>query len=238
MYCVMGFRHGARYSSNVTYRGFAALPGAAPMHIVLFGAGGNVGQRLLTEALHRNHRVTAVVRDSATMLPQHNLDVVEGDVTDATNVAQASTGADAIISAISPRPGQDGRPASSLTNAARALIDGATRAGVKRVVIVGGAGSLESAPGKQIVDAPDFPAAYKPEALAQRDALAVYRDEANALDWTYISPAAEIHPGSRTGRYRVSGDQLLENDQGESTITFEDYAVALLDELESGAHLK
>jgi putative NADH-flavin reductase len=208
------------------------------MHIVLFGAGGNVGQRLVTEALHRNHRVTAVVRDAATMLPQHNLDVVEGDATDVMSVAQSSSGADAIVSAISPRPGQDGRSASSLTDAARALIAGAIQAGVKRIVIVGGAGSLEAPPGTQIVDAPDFPAAYKPEALAQRSALDVYRTEAGAIDWTYMSPAAEIHPGSRTGRYRISGDQLLTNDEGKSSITFEDYAVALVDELEKNAHLK
>jgi putative NADH-flavin reductase len=208
------------------------------MHIVLFGAGGNVGQRIASEALRRNHRVTAVVRDAATILPQHNLDVVEGDATDATSVAQTSAGADVIVSAISPRPGQDGRPASLLTNAARALIAGATKAGVARLIIVGGAGSLEVAPGKQIVDGSDFPAAYKPEALAQRDALSVYRAEAGALDWTYISPAAEIHQGSRTGNYRVGGDQLLVNGNGHSTITFDDYAVALVDEVESGAHRK
>jgi putative NADH-flavin reductase len=208
------------------------------MHIVVFGAGGNVGQRIVNEALRRPHRVTAVVRDEATMLPQHDLDVVEGDATDPESVAQVSSGADAIVSAISPRPGQDGRPASSLTGAASALIEGAKKAGVRRLVIVGGAGSLEVAPGKQIVDAPDFPTAYKPEALAQRDALEIYKGKAGDLEWTYISPAPEIHPGERTGRYRISGDHLLVNDEGKSTISFEDYAVAVLDELEKSAHLK
>jgi len=203
----------------------------------LFGAGGNVGQRIVSEALRRNHRVTAVVRDEATMLPQHNLLVLEGDATDKASVAKTAIGADAIISAISPRPGQDGRPASSLSAAAHALIDGAREAGVKRVVIVGGAGSLEIAPGQQIVDQPDFPESYKPEAFEQRDALAVYRSEADGLDWTYISPAAEVHPGERTGKYRQSGEQLLVNEDGKSTISFEDYAVAVLDELERGAHL-
>lgn len=207
------------------------------MHLVVFGAGGNVGQRIVNEALKRQHRVTAAVRDDATILPQHNLDVVEADATERVSVAQVSSGADAIISAISPRPGGDGRAASSLTDAATALIAGAKSSGVRRLIIVGGAGSLELMPGQQIVDQPDFPDAYKPEALAQRDALEVYRDFAGDLDWTYISPAAEIHPGRRTGAYRISGDQLLVNDEGKSTISFEDYAVAVLDELERGTHL-
>lgn len=207
------------------------------MKIVVFGAGGNVGQRIVNEALVRHHRVTAIVRDEATMLPRHNLDVVEGDATDQRSVAKVSAGADAIVSAISPRPGSDGRPASSLTGAAAALIEGATNAGVLRLVIVGGAGSLEIAPGQQLVDQADFPDAHKPEAFAQREALAVFRGYAGDLDWTYISPAAEIHAGQRTGEYRVSDDQLPVNDEGLSSISFEDYAVAVLDEIEQGAHL-
>ncbi|MEO5815676.1 MAG: NAD(P)H-binding protein [Gemmatimonadaceae bacterium] len=207
------------------------------MHLVVFGAGGNIGQHIVSEALNRQHRVTAAVRDDATILPQHNLDVVEADATQSNSVAQVSSGVDAIVSAISPRPGQDGRPASSLTTAAAALIEGARTSGVKRLIIVGGAGSLELVPGQQLVDQPDFPDAYKPEALAQRDALAVYRGSAGDLDWTYISPAAEIRPGRRTGEYRISGDQLLVNDAGKSTISIEDFAVAVLDQLEQGAHV-
>ena len=207
------------------------------MNIVVFGAGGNVGRRIVSEALRRRHRVTAVVRDEATMLPQHDVYVLEGDATNARSVAHVASGADAIVSAISPRPGSDGRPASSLTSAASALIEGAKSAGIKRLVIVGGAGSLEITPGKQLVDQPGFPDAYKPEALAQRDALGVYSGNAGDLDWTYISPAAEIHPGERTGKYRVSGEQLLVNDEGKSVISFEDYAVAVLDELENAAHI-
>jgi putative NADH-flavin reductase len=206
------------------------------MKLVVFGAGGNVGQRIVSEALTRQHRVTAVVRDEATILPQHNLDVQEGDATDAASITRVSRGADAIVSAISPRPGQDGRPASSLTMAAAALIAGAKEAGVRRLVIVGGAGSLQLPSGEQLVDSAEFPAVYKPEALAQRDALEVYRFHAGELDWTYISPAAEIHPGRRTGEYRVSGDQLLVDEEGKSHISFEDYAVAVLDALEQGAH--
>jgi uncharacterized protein len=207
------------------------------MHIVLFGAGGQVAQRIAREALNRDHRVTAVVLDRKRFKTYDDrLTVVEGSATDPASVARVSSGADAIVNAISPRPHPDGRSGSSLVDAARALIQGAKRAGVKRLVIVGGAGSLEVAPGKQLVDSPDFPAAYKPEALAHRDALAVYRAEAGDLEWTNISPAALFTPGERTGKYRTGDDQLLADKQGKSFITFEDYAIAVLDELERPKH--
>lgn len=203
------------------------------MKIVLFGPGGNVGQRIVAEALNRGHEVIGVARE-----PQHvssvdkRVRLVKGDATDAASVAQVAAGADAIINSISPRPGSNGKPPSSMTTAARSLIGGAKRAGVKRVVIVGGAGSLEVAPGLQLVDAPTFPEPYKPEALAHREALAVYRSEANDLDWLYISPPIMFEPGPRTGKYRTGGDQVLFNDKNESRISIEDYAVAVVDELE------
>src|SRR5205085_11975979 len=133
--------------------------------------------------------VTAVVRDPKQLpqpLVQKDITAVTGDATDAACVTKVTSGADAIVSAISPRE-RGGRPAPSLTDAARALIDGARHAGVKRLVIVGGAGSLEVAPGKLLLDTPDFPAAWKPEAAAHRDALKVYRSRADDLDWTFIS---------------------------------------------------
>jgi uncharacterized protein len=209
------------------------------MKIVLFGATGNVGQRVIKEALRRGSEIVGVVRDpAAAQSPDPTVKVVQGDATDAASVAAVTRGADAVVNAISPRPNARGLPAPSLTAAARALIAGMKRAGVKRLLVVGGAGSLEVAPGKQLVDQPDFPAAYKAEALAQRDALAVYRAEAGELDWTYLSPAAEIHPGERTGRYRVGGHSVLADRKGKSTISFEDYAVAVLDELEKRQYLR
>jgi putative NADH-flavin reductase len=108
---------------------------------------------------------------------------------------------------------------------------------VRRILTVGGAGSLEIAPGKQLMDQPDFPAAYKPEAIAGREALEVWRREGDGLDWTYISPAAEIKPGERTGKYRTTDDRLLVDDRGKSEITYEDYAVAVLDEIENPRHV-
>jgi putative NADH-flavin reductase len=207
------------------------------MHIVLFGANGNIARRIAREALDRNHEVTAVVRDTSTFGPyDHRLKVVQGDAMDAASVARAARGADAIVNAISPRPSPAGRPASSLTDAARALIAGAREAGVKRLLVVGGAGSLEVAPGVQLIDTPGFPDLYKAEALAGRDALETYRAEAGDLDWTYISPAAEIQAGERTGRYRTGGDQLLVDEKGNSSISYEDYAAALVDELEQGRY--
>jgi putative NADH-flavin reductase len=109
--------------------------------------------------------------------------------------------------------------------------------GVKRVLYVGGASSLEVAPGKALADMPDFPEAYREEAREGREALRIWRDEAKGLDWTYLSPAAEIAPGKRTGKYRTTDDKLLVDDKGKSFITFEDYASAVLDELEQPKHV-
>ncbi len=209
------------------------------MKIVLFGATGNVGTRIAGEARRRGHDVVGVVRDPAAVQPPApGVSLARGDATDAASVAGVARGADAVVNAISPRPNQRGLPAPSLVAAARSLLAGLRQAGVKRLVVVGGAGSLEVAPGQALVDAPSFPAAYKPEALAQREALQVLRAEAGDLEWTYLSPAAEIHAGERTGHYRTTGDRLLADAQGKSTITFEDYAVALLDELERPKHVR
>jgi len=207
------------------------------VHIVLFGAGGNVGQRIIREALARGHQVTAAVRDVAHFEKgDPRVTVVQGDATDAASIARVAKGADAIVNSVSPRPGKSGQPASSLTAVARAMIAGASRAGVTRLIVIGGAGSLLMPDGKAHVDEPDFPAIYKPEALAQRDALNVYRAEAGALDWTYISPAGEIFPGERTGTFRVGGDHLLTDANGHSRISFDDYAVAVVDEVERDEH--
>jgi putative NADH-flavin reductase len=207
------------------------------MKIVLFGATGNIGQRIAAEALRHGHTVVGVVRDpSQVESPDPRVTLVQGDATDAESVARVARGADAIVSAISPRPNARGLPAPSLSTAAKALIEGAKKAGVKRLLVVGGAGSLEVAPGVRLMDAPGFPDAYKPEAKEGADSLAVYREQGTGLDWTFLSPAAEIGPGQRTGRYRTTGDTFLADAKGHSRISYEDYAVALVDELEKPQH--
>jgi uncharacterized protein len=207
------------------------------MKIVVIGATGNIGRRVVKEALSRGHEVTGVVRDPAAVeAPDPRVRLVKGDATRADDVARVIRGADAVVSAISPRPNPRGLPAPSLAANARALIAGLRAAGVKRVLYVGGASSLEVAPGKALADQPDFPEAYKAEAREGREALTEWRTEADGLDWTNLSPAAEISPGERTGNYRTTGDQLLVDAAGKSFITFEDYAVAVLDELERPRH--
>ena len=208
------------------------------MKLVVFGATGNIGQRIVTEALSRGHTVIGVVRDPETQQsPDPKASLVKGDATDAASVAKLATGADAIVSAISPRANSRGLTAPSLVDAARAIIAGAKTAGVKRVIFVGGAGSLEVAPGKKLMDQPGFPAPYMAEARAGSDALDVIREEAAGLEWSFISPAAEIGPGHRIGRYRTTGDQFIPDHKGQSRISYEDYAVALVDELEHRNHV-
>ena len=203
------------------------------MKIVVIGATGNIGRRVIQEALSRGHEVTGVVRDPAAgQAPDPRVRLVKADATKADDVARVVKGADAVVSAISPRPNARGLPAPSLQTNARALIKGLRDAHVKRVLYVGGASSLEVAPGQALADQPDFPEAYKAEAREGREALAVWRNEADALDWTYLSPAVQIGPGQRTGKYRTTEDAVLFDSAGKSFISFEDYAVAVLDELE------
>jgi putative NADH-flavin reductase len=204
-----------------------------PMNIALIGATGMIGQRILKEALDRGHQVTAIVRDPSRLPLQHeNLKYVTGDIFDADSIAAAAAGHDAVISAYGP--GLEN--ANLIVEAAQSLIEGVKSSGVRRLLVVGGAGSLEVAPGVQLVDTPEFPEAYKEVALAHRDALAVYRNA--DLDWTYFSPAALIAPGERTGTYRTGTNQLVANEQGESRISAEDYAVAMIDELENPQYIR
>ncbi len=200
------------------------------MKIVLFGASGRLGQRIAQEALNRGHAVTAVVRDPAKLALTHErLMVAQGDVRDAAEVARVAAGHDIVASAVGPTGDQGPH---LLVDAAHALIAGTRRAGVARLIVVGGAGSLEAAPGVDLLDTPDFNPAWRPGAIAHRDALAVYR-AASDLDWTCVSPAAFIAPGERTGHYRVGGDQVLNDANGESRISMEDFAIAFVDEIEA-----
>ena len=177
------------------------------MRIALVGATGMIGQRILAEALSRGHQVTAIARDPSKVSKRPNIEVKTGDVLKPETLAPAVAGNDVVVCAFGP--GQTGDPQQVVT-AAHSLINGIGAASRKagkpiRFIVVGGAASLEVAPGKVLLDSPDFPAAWKPIASAARDALNVYRTEGQAagVDWTFFSPAAFIQPGTRTGKYRT-----------------------------------
>lgn len=199
------------------------------MKIALIGATGTIGQRILEEALTRGHQVTAVVRDPSRLTKQNeNLKVVIGDLLSEESVVNAVAGHDVVVSAFGPKFGAGEE--HTLIEATRFLINGVKRADVPRLIAIGGAGSLEVAPGVQVIETPEFPDFLKPLASAHRDALEVYRQE-KELNWTNFSPAGLIEPGERTGTYRLGTEQLIIDADGKSFISAEDYAVALLDEV-------
>jgi putative NADH-flavin reductase len=205
------------------------------MKIAVFGATGNIGSRVITEALNRGHDVTAIMRHPENYtIEQPHLKVTRGDIFRTQDVEAAVFDHDAVVSAYNFTKGA--KP-STIVEVAEPLINGLKQAGVKRLIICGGAGSLEVAPGLQLVDSPGFPAEFKEAALAHRDALKVYQKE-KELDWTYISPAAYIEPGERTGNFRRGKDNLLTDEQGNSRISMEDFAVAIVDEIMNPQHIK
>jgi len=207
------------------------------MKIAVFGAGGRIGSRIVTEDLNRGHDVTAAVRhpENYTVIHEH-LKVAKADLFNSQDVETAAFNQDAVVSAYSPAKDI---PASTIKEVAIPLINGLKQAHVKRLVIVGGAGSLEVSPGLQLVDTPDFPAEYKPASLAHREALGIYeKEKGSELDWTFVSPSAEIYPGTRTGKFRTGDNQLLTDANGKSHISMEDYAIAIVDEIENPMHIK
>ena len=202
------------------------------MKVVLFGASGMIGSRVLAELVSRGHKVTAVARDVAKIKAAEGVTVVAGDANDPASVAAVANGADAAVGAIAPSHENP----EAIVDSYRSLLKGLAEAGVKRLIVVGGAGSLEIAPGLQLVDAPDFPAAWLGIARAHRDVLPVLKE--SEFDWSYFSPAALIQPGERTGEFRLGTTRLVATENGESKISAEDYAVALVDELETPKHVR
>ncbi len=202
------------------------------MNIVLFGATGMIGSRILDELVSRGHSITAVIRDPGKLAGRENVIGTSGDIFDAASVADAVRDGDLVVSAYGPGPENP----DLLLKATESLIAGVAAGGVRRLVMVGGAGTLETAPGRQLMDAPDFPAAWKGIAMAHGNALQLLR--ASGLDWTSVSPAAYIHPGERTGKFRTGTDNLITNDQGQSEISAEDFAIAVADEVENPRHIR
>lgn len=201
------------------------------MKITLYGASGMIGSRILDELVSRQHNVTAVVRHPSK-IRRTDVDVRSGDVLDSHSVADTAKGADAVISAYAPP--EDA--AHLLADATRSLLSALEQTGVRRFLMVGGAGNLEVAPGVPIVDTPQFPPQWISHGLAHKEALSVLKQ--SDLDWTSFSPAALIHPGERTGKFRLSGDAFMPAPDGQSRISAEDFSIALVDELENPRHLR
>ncbi|MEH0873663.1 NAD(P)-dependent oxidoreductase [Pectobacterium cacticida] len=192
-------------------------------HIALIGASGRVGSRIVKELSDRGHTVTAIARHPEKILALAGVTAKAGDVNDRDTLVKLLAGHDAVVSAVNFRNADP-----------HSLIETVRASGVKRYLVVGGAGGLKVASGERLFDQPDFPDAYRPEASKGIEFYAALREE-KELDWVFLSPSAEFVPGERTGKFRVGSDQLLTNEQG-SRISFEDYAVAMVDEIEKPAH--
>jgi putative NADH-flavin reductase len=186
------------------------------MRVLILGAGGGVGSHIVEEARSRGHDVTGAGRDAAR---------------DADTVAAAAAGHDLVISAAFDRSRPD-----SLLEILEALLHGLPRAGVGRLILVGGAGTLEVEPGKRVVDLDDFNPDYKAEALAHADALELLREADTPLDWTIVTPPRSFDDSGRTGSYREAAKEPLVDAEGLSRISLEDFAAAVLDEAESPRH--
>ena len=196
------------------------------MKIAIIGATGNVGSRLLDEALRRHHAVTAIARDPSKLQVRTGMSATVGDVTKPDALLPLLKGHDVIISALRFQ-GMDPHQ----------LIELVRRSGVKRFLVVGGAASLEIAPGQLLLNAPHFPPAYKAEASAAKAFLDTMRDVKD-LDWTVVSPSAFFGPGERTGKFRFSANSLLTAADGKSSISYEDFALAMFDEIEKPRHIR
>lgn len=210
------------------------------MKILLIGATGFVGTQVLNELLQREHQVTALVRSSGKLTASGNLNVIVADAYDADSVAAAAEGHDAVISAFNPG-WQDSDLYNNFMRGSDAIERGVEKAGIQRLLVVGGAGSLFVAPGVQLVDTQQFadhaPAFVVPGAKAARDTLTKMRGHSR-LDWTFVSPPAMLAEGPRTGHYRLGSEDLLMDGDKPAGISVADLAVAIVDEIEQPKHVR
>jgi putative NADH-flavin reductase len=206
------------------------------VRIAIIGASGQIGAFIRDEALLRGHQVTAIVRHPEKITVQNPLlTVVKADILK-NKVDELMKGHEAVISAYNPG-WSNPEIYKEQIEGYKAIISGVKKSGIKRLLVVGGAGTLEVAPGVQLLDKASFPENIKGGVLATREVLYMLRKE-NELEWTFLSPPASIAAGERTGHYRVGKNQLLKNKEGESKISTQDYAVAMLDELEHPQHIR
>jgi uncharacterized protein len=206
------------------------------MKVALLGATGFVGSALLNEALNRGHVVTAIVRNGEKLDEPEGLTAKAGDVYDAASLATLIRGHEAIISAFNAGWKNPNLYDDQVRGTA-SIIAAIKKAPITRVLWVGGAGGLEVAPGVRVVDSPDMPLWVKQDSLAMINALEQLQEEPE-LDWSYLSPSADLKPGQRTGTFRLGTDQLLIDATGQSTISVQDFAVAMINELEHPTHVR
>ncbi len=198
------------------------------MKVVLYGATGNSGQRISKELASRGHEVTAAARN-ISKLP-HDVRAIQDDLSSIDSIASTISGADVVVSAYAPPPDDT----DALLGVTERQIEAVKKAGKARLIVVGGAGLLEVSPGLTLIQSGYLPEAYLPIALSHEKALGILKQ--SDIDWTYFSPAGYFVPGERTGRFRLGTTNLIADEKGDSRISFEDYAVALVDEIEKPAH--
>lgn len=196
------------------------------MKVAHIGATGRVGSKILAELLRRGHSVTAIARNPEKVPANPNVTATRGDIAEPDKLALVVKGHEAVISSAPFIPGSSA-----------GLLDAIRKSGVKRYIAVGGAGSLEVSPGKLVKDGANIPPEWLPAINEGTQMLTLLRAEAK-LDWTFFSPAILIGPGERTGKFRLGGDQVVMGADGKSTISFDDYAIALVDELEQSRHVR
>ncbi|MEO3406092.1 NAD(P)-dependent oxidoreductase [Mucilaginibacter sp. CAU 1740] len=205
------------------------------MKIALIGATGFVGKAVLNEAVQRGYEVTAIARNPKTDIESDKISLKTADVYNVDELAEALKGNDAVVNSFNAGWGNPNLYADFIKGS-EAIQQATKQAGVNRLLVVGGAGSLFIG-GQQLVDSPQFPAEWKEGATAARDYLNIIKKE-EELDWTFLSPAINLHPGTRTGVYRTGTDEPVFNDKHEHEISVEDLAVAILDELENNQFVK
>ncbi|GGA77400.1 3-beta hydroxysteroid dehydrogenase [Edaphobacter acidisoli] len=200
------------------------------MNVVVYGATGNAGSRIVKELVARGHKVTGVARKVDSLKGQPGVTAKADDLSNVDAIAAVIKGADAVVTAYQP-PADN---TDALIDVTKREVAAVKKAGVPRLLMVGGAGLLEVAPGVTLIKSGHLPAQWMPIATSHEKALDVLRG--SDINWTYLSPAAFFEPGERTGKFRLGTKELISNEKGESRISMEDYAIALADELERPRH--
>lgn len=202
------------------------------MKVAVLGATGWIGSTIVQQATKRSLEVVSIVRDAAKITDSTTV-VRVFDLQSQDNIASVLKGIDVLIASVGGRAVGNHELVAQTAERLLTALNGTST----RLIWVGGAGSLEVAPGVTLVSTPEFPADYKDEALAQGEALNVFKTTTSSASWTFVSPAAVIYPGESEGPYRIGGDQFFTNEAGESKVSVTDYAIALVDEAQKAAHL-